>query len=80
MRFTHPDAGPAAAKLLRRLQDAPRILAAHPYAGRRSEDHPDVMQLVVAGYRLIYRIYPDTGDTATTGDVEILTVLSPGEP
>lgn len=76
--LTQPGAGPAAAKRWISLKTAPRTLRDHPYAGTPSQDHPSVRQMVVSGYRLIYAITPDTGDAATTGDIEIYAVLPPG--
>jgi len=36
--------------------------------------------MVVSGYRVIYRVDPDTGADATAGDVTVLAVFGPGEP
>lgn len=36
-------------------------------------------QLVVSGYRVIYRVDHDTGEGSTAGDVRILALFGPGE-
>jgi plasmid stabilization system protein ParE len=62
------------------LRNARRSLREHPYIGRVSYDHPNHRQLIVAGYRLLYRVEPDTGVSATAGDIRIVAVFGPGEP
>ena len=43
-------------------------------------DHPDVRELPCAGrYRVLYEVDPDTGDSATAGDVIVLRVYGPGQ-
>lgn len=55
-------------------------LREHPYLGAPSPEQPGRRQLVVSGYRIIYRVDPDTGDIDTAGDVRILAVFGPGQP
>jgi hypothetical protein len=47
---------------------------------RHDPDDPRQRIISVAGYRIIYAVNPDTGDNQTSGDVEVLAVLGPGEP
>ena len=79
-RFSQPGAGAAATRITGRLANAPDMLKAFPYAGKLSDDHAGYRQLVVAEYRFIYSLHPDTGDTATAGEVRIVAVLPPGDP
>ncbi len=72
--------GPVGAKRWQSLRDARRTLRAHPYLGRPSEEHPGHRQLVMSGYRLLYRVDPDTGDSDTAGDIRIVAVFGPGQP
>lgn len=62
------------------MRVVPRALAAQPYLGVTSEEHPGHRQVVVSGYRIVYRIDPDTGDGATAGDIRIVAVFGPGQP
>lgn len=75
-----PGSGPAGARRWDALREARRSLRDHPYLGGESEEHPGHRQYVVSGYRLIYRVHPDTGDGATAGDVRIVAVFGPGQP
>ena len=61
-----------------------RILAAigglrrYPYAGRVG-DEPGTRELVVEAHVAVYELRPDTGDSATAGDVYVLRVFGPGQ-
>jgi plasmid stabilization system protein ParE len=74
-----PGAGPFGVRRWEALRAARRSLRDYPYLGGTSEEHPRHRQLVVSGYRLIYRVEPDTADSATAGDVRIVAVFGPGE-
>ena len=42
--------------------------------------HPGVRELPCAGgYRVLYRVLPDTGFNETAGEVRILRVFGPGQ-
>ena len=78
-RLTQPGSGPAARRKLaairadiRRLQQEPCLWPAG--------DHPGVRELPAAGgYRVFYKIEPDTGRDDTAGDVRVLRVYGPGQ-
>jgi plasmid stabilization system protein ParE len=55
-------------------------LGSHPTRYRRWPDDPTRRIMVIAGYRVIYTVIPDTGDDSTAGDVTVLAVFGPGEP
>ena len=78
--LTQPGSGPDGRKRWEALRDARRRLRTHPYLGPASDEHPGRRVLVVPGYRLIYRVAPDTGNNATAGDVRLLAVFGPGQP
>jgi hypothetical protein len=46
----------------------------------KSNEHPGFRVRVVSGYRVIYEVDPDTGETATAGDILIVAILGPGQP
>ena len=62
------------------LRDSLRRLQTHPYLGARIDGRPGRYQWVVSGYRVIYRVDPDTGDSGTTGDIRVVAVFGPGQP
>ncbi len=62
------------------LRDSRKRLRTYPYIGTPIEGHPKRYQLVVSEYRVIYRIDPDTGESATAGDLRVLAVFGPGRP
>ena len=74
-----PGSGITGARRWNALRVARRSLRDHPYLGGESDEHPNHRQLVVSGYRLIYHLDPDTGDSATAGDVRIVAVFGPGQ-
>jgi plasmid stabilization system protein ParE len=42
-------------------------------------DHPGWREMSCEGHRVIYRVEPDTGQSATAGDVLVLRVFGPGQ-
>ena len=62
------------------LRDSRRRLVEYPYLGAPVDGHKGRYQIVVSEHRLIYRIDPDTGDSATAGDIRVLAVFGPGQP
>jgi plasmid stabilization system protein ParE len=72
--------GKAARARYKALFDSVAVLVEHPTRYRRWPDEPTRRVMVVGGYRVIYRVDPDTGDDATAGDVTVLAVFGPGEP
>jgi plasmid stabilization system protein ParE len=62
------------------LRNSRRALTLSPYLGLESLEVPGHRLLVISGYRLIYQVYPDTGDSKTVGDIRIVAVFGPGEP
>ena len=61
------------------LRSARRRLRDYPYIGTASSELVGRRQFVVSGYRVIYRVDPDTGDSATAGDIRIVAVFGPGQ-
>jgi plasmid stabilization system protein ParE len=50
-----------------------------PYLGNEITEPHGYRQLVVSGYRLIYRVQPDTEDNETAGDGLLVAVFGPGQ-
>lgn len=50
-----------------------------PYLGRPDPEHAGHYRWSEHGYRVIYRIDPDTNDSATAGDVRVAAVYGPGQ-
>jgi len=46
----------------------------------KSDEHPRFRVRVISEYRVFYEVDPDTGDTATAGDILIVAILGPGQP
>ena len=77
--LSQPGAGSVARRKLgairdsiRRLRDVPCLYAVG--------DHPGVRELPCdGGYRVLYRVHPDTGGNDTAGDVLVLRVFGPGQ-
>ena len=61
------------------LRKAPDTLALNAYRGWEDDEQPGRRQIVVSGYRLLYRIAPDTGDSEAAGVVLILALFVPGQ-
>jgi plasmid stabilization system protein ParE len=74
-----PGAGKIGLRRWQAIRDALRQLMRHPYIAPASPEIPDHRQLVVSGYRLIYQVNPDTGDSQTAGDVRIVAIFGPGQ-
>jgi plasmid stabilization system protein ParE len=75
--LTRPGSGARARRTLAALRADIRRLPRHPYLWPAG-DHPGVRELSVAGgYRVLYRVHPDTGSSATAGDVRVLRVFGP---
>jgi len=77
--LTQPGSGPAARKCLAALRTDIRRLKLHPCLYPVA-DHPGVRELPCGGgYRVLYEVTPDTGISATAGDVMVLRVYGPGQ-
>jgi plasmid stabilization system protein ParE len=59
------------------LRDMRRRLRDRPYLGPKSQEHPGCRYFVCEGYVIVYQVAPDTGDTATAGDIIILALFGP---
>lgn len=67
---------------LRRFQDlieAIEALATAPVTFRTSSKFTGVRERVVSDCTIYFRVLPDTGESATAGDVRILHVRLPGQ-
>ena len=63
-----------------RLRQARRDLRDFPcMGGTEDPDHPGRRCRVVAGYRLIYRVDPDTKSNETAGDERVLALFGLGQ-
>jgi plasmid stabilization system protein ParE len=77
--LTQPGSGPPARRTLAAIRADIRRLRQHPCQWPVGE-HPDVRELPCAGgYRVLYEVSPDTGRSATAGDVLVLRVYGPGQ-
>jgi plasmid stabilization system protein ParE len=76
---TQAGSGPAAIRRIQAIRAAINRLREHPClypVGQR----PGVRELPCAGgYRVLYRVNPDTGLDETAGDVRVLRVFGPGQ-
>jgi hypothetical protein len=71
--------GPAAWHKLDAILAAIEDLRQHPCLYPVGQ-HPGVRELPCdGGYRVLYRVTPDTGGNATAGDVWVLRVFGPGQ-
>ncbi|HTW52505.1 MAG TPA: type II toxin-antitoxin system RelE/ParE family toxin [Stellaceae bacterium] len=76
---TQPGSGAAAVRRLKAIRDAIRDLKRHPCRHPLSQ-HAGVRELPCSGgYRVLYRMVPDTGRDETAGDVQVLRVFGPGQ-
>ena len=73
-------AGPVARRRYRAILLSIQGLQRNPARYRRHPDDPTLRIVSIEGYRVIYRVDPDTGDNDTAGDVTVLAILGPGEP
>lgn len=77
--LTQPGSGPVAKRKLIAILAAIETLRDHPCRFPVC-DHPGIRELPCAGgYRVLYRVVPDTGRTETAGDIEVLRVFGPGQ-
>jgi plasmid stabilization system protein ParE len=76
--LTQPGSGPVGRQKWMNVRDARKRLRDFPYAGPPSPDHPGLRNPIREGYAIVYRVDPDTGDSATAGDVTVLAVFLPG--
>jgi plasmid stabilization system protein ParE len=77
--LTQPGSGPRARRTLAAIRTDIRPLRQHPCQWPVGE-HPGVRELPCAGgYRVLYEVSPDTGRSATAGDVLVLRVYGPGQ-
>jgi plasmid stabilization system protein ParE len=77
--LTQPGAGPAARRRLAAIWAAIEQLCQHPCLYPAGQ-HPGVRELpCTGGYRAFYEVIPDTGRSATAGDIRVLRVFGPGQ-
>jgi plasmid stabilization system protein ParE len=77
--LTQPRSGPRVWRTLAAIRADIRRLRQHPCLWP-VDDHPGVRELPCAGgYRVLYRVRPDTGSSAAAGDVRVLRVFGPGQ-
>ncbi len=77
--LTQPGSGPHALRRLAAIRADIRRLRADPCQWPVG-DTPGVRELSAAGgYRVLYEVQPDTGRSATAGDVRVLRVYGPGQ-
>ncbi|HWD60612.1 MAG TPA: type II toxin-antitoxin system RelE/ParE family toxin [Stellaceae bacterium] len=76
---TQPGSGTSALRRVKSIRQAIRRLRLHPCRHPVGE-HPGIRELPCnGGYRVLYRVVPDTGRDETAGDVQILRVFGPGQ-
>jgi plasmid stabilization system protein ParE len=73
-----PGAGIVARRKLQNIRAAIRMLRQLPCLWAYG-DHPQIREIPVEGYRVLYEIRPDTGDSRTAGNVVVLRVFGPGQ-
>jgi plasmid stabilization system protein ParE len=59
------------------MRQVRRRLRDNPYIGSQDLGQPQYRAIVVSGYRIVYRVSPDTADSRTAGDVVMLRIFSP---
>ena len=72
-----PGSGPRGRARWHHLRDMRRRLRDWPYLGPNSKEHPGCRYFVCERYLIVYQVEPDTGETATAGDIIILAVFGP---
>jgi plasmid stabilization system protein ParE len=76
--LTQPGAGAAARRRLvairRRIAGLRTRPCRYPFG-----EHAGVREAPGEGYRILYRVSPDTGRDASSGDVLVLRVFGPGQ-
>ena len=77
--LTQAGSGPAARRRLGAIRSAINRLRQDPCLHPSGQD-PGIRELPYAGgYRVLYRVVPDTGRSSTAGDVLVLPVFGPGQ-
>jgi len=77
--LTQPGSGAAAHRRLKAIRAAINRLSQTPCLHGLG-DQPGVRELPCdGGYRVLYRVIPDTGRNDTAGDVRVLRVFGPGQ-
>jgi len=71
--------GQKGAQKWRAMQQVSRRLRRNPYLGPQDPAQPTQRIIVISGDRFIYRVSPDTGDSRTAGDIEIIQIPGPGQ-
>jgi len=71
-----PGAGQVARRRLRNIRGSIRALRQAPCLWAIG-DHPDIREIPVEGYRVLYMVEPDTGSNETAGDVIVLRLFGP---
>lgn len=74
---SQPGTGAASLRRLQSIRTAIRHLQQNPCLHRRGK-HEGTRELHVEGHTVIYRVHPDTGRSATAGNVTVLRVFGPG--
>jgi plasmid stabilization system protein ParE len=77
--LTQPGSGPRAWRRLAAIRADIRGLRQHPCL-RPFGDISGIREMQTAGgWRVLDEVFPDTGDSATAGDVRVLRVYGPGQ-
>lgn len=77
--LTQPGSGSAARRRLTLIWTAVELLRERPCLYSVG-GHPGVRELPCdGGYRVLYRVHPDTGRSETAGDMRVLRVFGPGQ-
>lgn len=71
-----PGSGQVARRRLRNIRSSIRALKQAPCLWAIG-DHPDIREIPVEGYRVLYMVEPDTGSNDTSGDVIVLRMFGP---
>jgi plasmid stabilization system protein ParE len=79
-RLTQKGSGPNGQARWKALRDSRKQLRSYPYLGTAIEGHSGRYQMVISEHRVIYRVDPDTGESATAGNVRVIAVFGPGQP
>ncbi|MGH7152604.1 MAG: type II toxin-antitoxin system RelE/ParE family toxin [Acetobacteraceae bacterium] len=75
--LTQPGAAARARRRMVRILAAIDGLADHPC--RFAVGSAGVCEFTCEGYRIVYRVLPDTGRDETAGDVQLLRLFGPGQ-
>jgi plasmid stabilization system protein ParE len=71
-----PGSGQVALRRLRNIRSSIRALRQAPCFWAIG-DHPDIREIPVEGYRVLFIVEPDTGSNDTAGDVTALRLFGP---